>query len=180
MFKISGSNNAIMTKFSEMHKEVKQAFLRIKNELEDHLEAVNENTNEIQSNQDYLVRLDSKIEKLNERIDEMQLFIQGQSFNEADVTYEISPLTNREREVFMAIYASEKDMLTADIISKKLGLTVQMVQMCISRIIRKGVPIIKKYCDNEIFLSLDKNFKRVQAKENILDIDEYSVTSLVD
>ena len=36
--------------------------------------------------------------------------------------------------------------------------------------ISKGVPVSKKFIDNEPYLKLDKEFKTLQAKENILHI----------
>ena len=49
----------------------------IKRQFEEHLQAINENTNEIQSNYEYLSEMESKINKMAERIDQIQLFLQS-------------------------------------------------------------------------------------------------------
>jgi len=38
--------------------------------------------------------------------------------------------------------------------------------------LQKGVPITKKYIANEAHLSLNPKFKSLQAKENILQIEQ--------
>ena len=56
--------------------KLKATFTKIKEEFEDHLDSINENTNEIHSNYEYLCELDSKIEKLNEKLEEIMMFMQ--------------------------------------------------------------------------------------------------------
>ena len=48
-------------------ERLKGVFSDVKEELEDHLTAINENTNEISANYEYLCEIDSKMDKLNER-----------------------------------------------------------------------------------------------------------------
>ena len=57
-------------------------------------------------------------------------------------------------------------------ISKSLGITEQSVRKYISRMINKGIPIIKKYFDNNVYLVLDSDFRNLQAKEDILNIKD--------
>ena len=96
--------------FSDFFKQRKRSFLKkeknkgilpqkalngIKKELGEHLQAINENTNEIQSNYEYFNRIENKINKLTERIDQIQFFLQSHGDFIADRTeaFEIKPLT---------------------------------------------------------------------------------------
>jgi biotin operon repressor len=147
----------------------------LKKQFEEHLQVINENTNEIQSNYEYISRMEEKINKLAERIDQIQLFLQHHSnfVGERIETFEIKPLTRSEQYAFLVLYAleDEKGLVSYTDIAKKTGFSESLVRDYIASIIEKGVPIIKKYINNRVYLKLDKEFKRIQAKENILMID---------
>ena len=55
---------------------MKKVLAEIKDELNDHLDAINHSTNEISSNYEYLCEIDFKINKLAERLDQLQLFLE--------------------------------------------------------------------------------------------------------
>jgi len=153
-------------KLKDMQISVKKAFESIRDELNVHLDTINQNTSEVQSIYDYLGELDSKIEKLSERIDEMQMFINPSYDTKFDVE-----LTHREQEVFLVLYA-ETNRTTAKEIARKLGFTDEMVNRYVYNLISKGIPILKHFVDNQLFLHLDLKFKDLQARKNILKIDE--------
>lgn len=157
----------------EIKKDLKKNVNSIRDEFEDHLEAINENTNEIQSNYEFLCELDSKIEKLSERIDKIQFFLEGKK----EKKYDIISLTKKEQEIFIVLYTSE-DFMDYSEIAKKTTLTFSLVQAYISNIIAKGVPILKKYISNRAFLYLDPAFKSLQAKENLVEIDSSVIKAL--
>jgi len=161
--KIFGDSN-----FSRLQKTLKNAFLKIKDEFDDHRETINQNTNEIQANYEYLCRIDSKIDKLNERIDEITLFLKPETERKR---YNVSPLTRREKEVFLAVYASDEAVGYVDI-AKRTALTENLVICYISNLVTKGIPILKKYTNDSVKLSIDNEFKEYQMKENIIGIDE--------
>ena len=58
---------------TEKDDKLKATFNKIKEEFEDHLDSINENTNEIHSNYEYMCELDSKIEKVNENLQNLRL-----------------------------------------------------------------------------------------------------------
>ena len=153
----------------------KRSLIVIKKQLGEHLKDINENSNEIQSNYEFLSVLESKIDKLTERVDQMQFFLQCNSNFIADKTnsFEISPLTRKEQYVFLVLYAldDEKNAVSYADIAKKTGFTESLVRDYMTSIIAKGVPITKRYINNKAYLKLNKEFKRLQAKENILCID---------
>ena len=68
-------DRVITQKLEALSSTIKLAFSEIHDEFQEHLESINENTTEIQSNYTYLCELDNKIAKLNERIDEIHLIL---------------------------------------------------------------------------------------------------------
>jgi len=162
-----------------INKKLKKAFNTIKEEFDEHLGSINENTNEIQANYEYLFNIDSKIDKLNEKIEDLQLFINrlvakdDKEHNEEQVYNHIF-LTTKEKEVFLALYtmAEEKGPITYKAISRRIGLTEFMVREYVLNLIEKGIPIIKKYVNQEVYLDIDRKFRHMQAKENLVEISE--------
>lgn len=155
------------TKFEALKESLKGAFKQIKHEFNEHLETINQNTTEIQSLFDYISEVEQKIDKLNERMDEIQMSINP------DMTYEQFQvdLTHREQEVFMVLYA-EQQKITPVEMARKLGFTDEMVHRYIYNLITKGIPIIKHFEQDEMYLTLDVKFKDLQARRNVLKINE--------
>ena len=162
--------------FLEKKSELNKIFSQIKEEFEDHLTSINENTNEIQSNFQYLSELDSKIEKLNEKLDKIQFFLEKNlSYRpEKTLNFDILPLTQKEQEVFLVLYTLEeaKGAVSYVDIARRVALPEELVSSYITGMIEKGVPIIKKYLNNKAYLKLDRSFKNIQAKENILKLNQ--------
>lgn len=152
-----------------MRKEIKGIVSQIQEELNDHLDSINANSSELQINYEYLSDVESKIDKLNAKIEEIQLFLGMQkkkSIEKRNIT-----LTLREQEIFLVLYTSENPSNSRQI-SRKLGLPEESTKNYIDNIISKGVPVIKRYVNGEILYVLDAEFKNLQAKENILSINE--------
>lgn len=152
--------------------KIKKAFKSVKAEFGEHLESINQNTNEIQSNYEFLCELDAKISKLNEKIDEIQMFLYPEKIKKTKDDYNVSQLTRNEQEVFLVIYANEDTTLTFSDISHRTGLPNEIVESYVGNLVKKGVPISKKIVDNQMSLTLDPDFRDLQAKENIIKINE--------
>jgi len=154
---------------------LKSLFKEIKEELNEHLNAINQNTNEIQSNYEYLCELDNKIEKLREMLDELLLLKQEQKKQ-----YQVDKLTRIEQKTYLALYLieEEKGAATYIDIAKKLGITLELAQSYILSLIEKGIPIQKRYINNTPFLTIDPDFKSLQTKQNILQIPYFVMKSL--
>lgn len=163
---------------SERDGKLKNAFNKIKEEMEEHLQAINENTNEITSNYEYICELEAKVEKLTERMDRMQMFIEehiGAKPAEVEELVEgkrISPLNRAEQDIFSTLYVlqEEKGTVTYADIAEREGMDEGEISVHVSSMISKGVPISKKFIGNEPYLKLDRDFKTLQAKENVLHI----------
>ena len=161
--------------------DIKEIFAEIRDELEDHLTAVNENTNEIQANYESLCELDSKIDKLNERLDRIELFLKDKGFKVDEKQYpNVQSLTKKEQEVFLILYTNEeKGPISYEEIARKLGLTEELAASYIQNLTAKGVPIHKRYINNKAFIKLDKAFKNLQTKKNILKISQTIIPNVL-
>ena len=158
----------------DIDRKLKHSFGKIKEEMDEHLQAINENTNEITSNYEYICELEAKIGRLTERMDKMQMFIEAHIGAESPAVeqIEIKPLSKAEQDVFTALYIlqEEKGTVTFADIAEMARIEVEEVSAHVASMISKGVPVSKKFIDNEPYLKLDKEFKTLQAKENILHI----------
>ena len=149
-------------------------FDSIKLELDEHREAINANSMELQESYSCLGDFNNKLDKLNERLEKIEVFLQMHChFAPEQKPFDVKPLTKQEQQVFLVIYAleDEKGLVSSADIAKKTGLPHYLVAEYIARLVQKGIPLIKKYINNASFLKLNPEFKRVQAMENILQID---------
>lgn len=157
-----------------LNKSLRHEFTEIKHNFEEHLQAINENTNEISANYEYICEIESKLDRLNERIDQIHMYLESQAgVSVAKKSYfDVKRLNRREQEVFLVIYTleEEKGSVTYEDIAKRLGISEQLAGNYVTSIIEKGVPIIKRYINSKPHLRLDPEFKTLQAKENILQL----------
>ncbi|MGM5483188.1 MAG: hypothetical protein ACQESF_07015 [Nanobdellota archaeon] len=161
-----------------MHNKIRDAFSKVKDELNEHRECLNQNTNEIQGNYEYICRLENKIDKLAERVDELSLFFEQSENKEEDTKkFSVSTLTRKEQEVFMAIYSQEEGV-TYSKVARLTGLNENMVICYVTNLIAKGVPLVKRYLSNGVILYLDNEFRQLQAKKNVLQINETIAKSI--
>lgn len=166
------SVNKDKLKLLEIH--LNKSFEQVKEQFEDHLETINENTNEIQSNFEYLCELDMKIDKLSEKIDELNNLIRLQrGENTEKKTFSLKPLTKKEKEVFYALYilTEQRKYTTYKEISRRACYSNDLIAAYITSLIEKGVPVIKKYSNRIVYLTLDQEFRQLQAKENIVGVN---------
>ena len=151
------------TDLTTLKQGIKKSFDAVKFELNEHLDSINQNSSEIHSIYNFLSELDAKIDKMNERLDSIQLS------TTTETTFEID-LTHREQEVFLVLYS--EDRITAKEISRRLGFSDEMVNRYVYNLISKGVPILREYQKDIVYLCLDLKFKDIQARKNVLKIDE--------
>ncbi|MBI4152471.1 hypothetical protein HY495_02060 [Candidatus Woesearchaeota archaeon] len=136
----------------------------IRRAVEEHLSAINENTEEIQSLFDYLNEAEMKMDKLSQRLDHLQLSL-GQPMEKPG----IAPLTHVERKVFLVLYTEETPLSQKEIVERS-GFSADFVRECISSLIKKGVPLQRSFFNEQIFLRLNPQFKELQAKENLINL----------
>ncbi|MEK6961529.1 MAG: hypothetical protein AABX47_10260 [Nanoarchaeota archaeon] len=152
------------------HEEVVAVISSIREELDDHRQAINENTEEVGSNFDFLVEIAKKVDSISERLDALQLQV---SKCKVEPQFQVGSLTNREKQVFSAIYSLTEDDPEVGYhqISSKMGSSEVLVAGYISNLIEKGVPVKKRYVGKAVKLSLDAKFRQEQAKANLVHLD---------
>jgi hypothetical protein len=158
----------------QLNDSLKSALNQVYDEFEDHLEAINENTSEIQENYAYFCELDNKIAKLNDRIDEIHNILSkltGKKVRKIASFDDIDPLTSDEKNVFMNLYTEAVPVSYADL-AKKMQMPIPLVREYVTHLLEKGVPVQKTYKNTIPHILLDPRFKNLQAKTNILKIEQ--------
>ena len=155
---------ALALKFGwKMNKKISTDFAHIRSVVEEHLSAINENSSEIQSLFDYLQDLEVKVEKVTARLDQIQLEKQVVPIKE------IVPLNAIEKQIFLSLYMEELALTYQDIASR-VHLSVALVQDSITSLVRKGIPLVRSFFNNQQFVQLETQFKERQAKENLINL----------
>jgi hypothetical protein len=155
----------------KIRQEMKGAVVSIREELDVHLDTINQNTDEIQQNYEYLATLESKMDKLAERLDALEALLSpGRKVSKID-------LSLREQEVFLVLYSCA-DKLSKKAISRKVGLTDEMVDAILANMVAKGVPVLKQTFEGESLFFLDFKFRELQAKHKVVPIQEAVVKEL--
>ncbi|HIH12450.1 MAG: hypothetical protein QT02_C0003G0006 [archaeon GW2011_AR9] len=137
-------------------------FTNIRHALEEHLTSINENTSEIQALFDYLTEMEVKVDKLSQRLDQLQL-------NQPTSKPYVIPLNQLEKRIFLVLY-TETTPLSYEEISAKSGIPTPLVPECLSVLMNKGVPFLRTFINDQIFLKLEPSFKEMQAKENLVNL----------
>jgi DNA-binding transcriptional regulator GbsR (MarR family) len=152
---------------------LKNSFKKIKEELEDHLTAINENTEEITELYDFLADIEAKMDKLNEKLEEVHMILSKLQIP-VDASLKIKPLTINERQIFLALYSSEKPLSYAEL-AKQLNYSETLTTTYVQNLIEKKIPVIALYKDGLAYFSIDKDFKELQAKSNVIGLDQKSL-----
>lgn len=152
----------------QLKKEIKEAFVKVQEEAEEHLDAINEGTAEIQSVQETCAELECKIDKLSERLDEIYLVLEKSGLIQRpkfDFVKQLI-LTKGEDEIFTLLLENEDDLTYLDI-SHNTGLDQESIKSILSSLVQKGVPIVQKFLNNVAYLNIQKEFKDAKEKNDI-------------
>ena len=162
----------VSVELTKLNKTLRQEFTKVKHEFEEHLQAINENTNEISANYEYICDIESKLDRLSARVDHIQMCLESGSSVSVKNDFDVKKLSRREQAVFLVIYTmeEEKGSVTYEDIAKKLDISEQLAGDYVTSIIEKGVPVLKRYVNLRPHLRLDPEFKTLQTKENILQL----------
>ena len=161
---VAGQVGCTMSIFTKGIFGIKKALGLIREELDEHLSAINENTNEIHTNYAYTQEIDNKLNQFAARIDRLEILLEGQPKR-----FNIQPLTHPEKQVFLVLYTEDMPLTYTDI-SQRTTYTDQAVKLHLASLIEKGIPIIKSYFNSTPFMKLNPGFKEQQAKENLLNL----------
>ena len=143
---------------------MKEEFNSIKRILDEHLNSINDNTDEIQVLFDYLHDIETKMDRLSSRLDQLQM-----SQNSSIEKMKVSPLTTDEKKIFLVLY-TEEHRITFEEIAKKSHLSNPIVKEKLNTLVEKGIPLERFYSNGQFFFSITKEFKDIQAKENLVNL----------
>ncbi|MCK4670093.1 MAG: hypothetical protein KAT43_02725 [Nanoarchaeota archaeon] len=152
--------------------EVAKAVEELRQELDEHLQAINENTSEVEMNYTYLIDMNKRLKFLESK---MHVFEKILTKLTSEKISESKPkkikITKQEQDVFMIFYQSESALTYLDI-SEALRKSESFVRYFINSLIEKGVPITKHLIKRKTYFILDPAFKELQTKKNILNIEK--------
>lgn len=162
----------------EKTRQLFEATLKgIREEFDDHLESINDNTNEIQANYEYISKIDEKMERMEKRLSQLESWMSrltGVPIAEEEEKRIF--LTEKEKKVFLILYtASEEERVTYEQMAEDLSENEFLIRGYVTNMLEKGVPIQKRYSERQVYLSLDSDFKEKQAKSNLLGISQTTV-----
>ena len=154
----------------ELRQQISTVLECMREELDDHRLAINENTDELVATNEFMNELGRRLDKLTERVDELTLLIKGQK---EEKQFSIQPLTGKEKEIFHALYVLTESQPYASYeqVARKTLLTKGIVMDQITSMIQKGVPVLKKLDGTKVFLKLDQEFRQLQAKKNVIGLN---------
>lgn len=158
----------IQKELSNINIGVKMAFQKVGEEFGEHLDTINANTSEIEALTQAIYVLEEKIDKLNERVDELSV---RPSFEQKEIVNGEFKLSVQEQEIFVTLYMSDR-FLSIKEIARLVGSTSETTQLLLKRLTSKKIPILTEVNGKEKYYALEKFFKHLQAKQNIIKIHE--------
>lgn len=153
-------------------KKLREAFRKIREERDEHLEGINELTNELQTAFEYISELENKYEKLKEVTDELLMFKNSMLINDKTHFSNIV-LSLDEQKLFLTLYVfGEKEPLSFKFITKKIGIEQEPLKFLLSSLLDKKIPITRERIGPEWYFNIDPRFRELQMKENLIKIHE--------
>jgi hypothetical protein len=152
--------------------KLRDAFKKIREERDEHLESINQLTNELQTAFEYISELENKYEKLKEITDELQIFKNSLLLNDmSHFSNIVLPL--EEQKLFLTLYVfGEKEPLSITFLTKKIGINENGFKTLLSSLLDTKIPLTKERIGSEWYYNLDPRFRELQMKENIIKIHE--------
>jgi hypothetical protein len=135
-------------------EDMVDALKEVREELDEHLDALNQSTSEIASVQEYVSELDMKIEKLTERVDALQALLLAQT----PASKNALRLNAKEQDVLRALQGNTEP-LTSPEIGKLCGLTPDMTAQTLYCLKQKGVHVLAQSMNDQTYYALDVRFK---------------------
>ncbi len=151
---------------SKIKEDVASEVLLLKEECEDHLTAINENTEELADLQSGIQGVEEKIEKLNSRIDTIHMM-----FNQLLWQTKITIDLDTNEQILFQLLCSYADFMTGSFVAEKTQLTEGVLHETITALIDKGVPVIMKNVEGALFLKLEQKFRTLQRKHKVIKIN---------
>ena len=134
---------------------VPEELAEIGEQLEEHLDAINQNTVEIATANEYVSELDMKLQKLAERVDALQALLLSQSS-----TPKKTHLTPKEEGV-LRVLVQATDPMTSAQLGKIVGLTADLMAQTLYRMKQKEIPLLAQTLQDQTYYALSQSFKQM-------------------
>lgn len=144
---------------SNLREELRVVFSKIKEEFEDHLESINQNTIEIQSSFEYLSRLSNRVDKLEQRMSRFEMD------RPEEHRIETVLLTRDEEEVFAILVENtrRRQLLTYEDLAYKARVSKTFSAHLVASLVDKGIPVGKRFSNGSVLLEIDPGFAQRPA-----------------
>lgn len=158
----------VAKKLSDMEKNVKESFRNLKSELEDHLDSINDNTNEVEYFAELMMEFDNRLTRL-----ENTIYSMTGKLNQIlpdDNNPKAAKLTDKEADIFQTIFRSENEPIALNEISRQTSITENSVKKIIQNMIEKQIPIISTDTTTGRYFYVEEGFREKQLKFNVLNL----------
>ena len=137
----------------------------IREELDEHLDSINENTEEISIQNSAVCEIDNRLNKIEEKMDQMH-FMFRQLMRNSLVSVD---LTKDEQKIFLVLYTHDGFLSSEDVTSKS-KVEVDTVEECLMALMDKGIPVEREIINKKVYFRMNSEFRLRQAKEQIVKI----------
>ena len=157
-----------------MVRGVDLSLYNVKEEMDDHLTAINENTQEIELCYSHMMEMNKRIKFLENKVDFMQK-IMGKLVQSEQTPTKVEEkakirLSKQEQNLFMQFYAFDGAM-DLNMLTANLGRSEGFIRYYINSLVQKGVPILKENRGKKQYFLLDPQFKDEHAKHGAVLIE---------
>ncbi len=151
---------------TELVKGITDAFAKVKEEFNEHLDSINQNSSEIDVLHAKHSLLAEKIDKIDERLEHIELLL---NLKKKDYSYlKQIHLSFREKDLFNKLYTQPSLLCSA--LAVELSCDAPFVDQMITALMSKGIPIIRKQEKNDYTVALDPDFKEYHAVEGVVKV----------
>jgi len=151
--------------FLGAEKELRSFLLNIRDEMDDHLTSINQNTEEVSKFYNHIDEVEAKIDKLNTRLDTMHMMFR-QVMNQAAVSVD---LNLNEQRLFVMLEACPKYLAISDL-AERTGVSFENAEESIMSMTDKGLPLIKGIYESKSCVKLDPEFKQMNRRQRLIKI----------
>ncbi|MBT7902807.1 hypothetical protein HN587_03015 [Candidatus Woesearchaeota archaeon] len=161
----SKDNIKLATDLVNIQTNLKHSFSKIKEEFDDHIQSINDNTSELTVLEGNVCEVDKRLTKLEEKMDNIHMILKT-LLSQSHLNIE---LNQDEQKLFLLLYTSDEAMNRKEI-STKISLEEETVSELILSMTDKGIPLHRINTTHETHFKLDEEFRLAQAREKIIKI----------
>ena len=156
----------LANELANMNTGLRKSFLKIKQEFDEHLQSINDNTSEITILEGNICDIDKRLSKIEERMDNIHMMVKA-LLTPSNFKIELTP---DEQKLFLVFYTTDDPINVKQIVSKMSATHIFAEELILS-MTDKGIPMHRTDVDGETHFKLDEEFRLIQAREKIIKID---------